>query len=402
MDSDRFQELRELGQGDLIDYLKSADVPRGIDLAQQLDGIDLSTLRQQRELLLNPPVQEKKQYKPFGDYLKRGNSEDRKRGEHLLAKGAVGCLIVAGGQGTRLKFDGPKGMVVVTEDGKSLFQLFTERILEAGRQYDRTFPVAIMTSPLNHEQTVTFFQENNSFGLQQDQLFFFSQKTLPLLDDKGRLFLDSPNSISTGPNGNGVALHHFCEEGLWEEWRSQGVEMLNFVQIDNPLADPFDPELIGYHAGRNNEVTLKCIEREDPNEKVGVIVSVEGQARVIEYSEMSESEQLSCDEKGKLRHICANISCFCFSMEFIKKYTGKKAEPTRLHLAHKAVKTWSPSEKEVRPEKPNAWKFEAFIFDCLREAKHVSALLYPRSECFAPLKNASGPDSIETVRAALR
>jgi UDP-N-acetylglucosamine/UDP-N-acetylgalactosamine diphosphorylase len=328
---------------------------------------------------------------PFTKYDTRGGYDAI--GKKRLAQGKVGCILVAGGQGTRLGWNGPKGTFPLsTVNNKSLFQLFAERVAAASRRYGHALPVAIMTSSLNHDETVMFFEEHRYFGLKPGQISFFQQGVLPLLDEEGEPFMDAPGQVAMGPDGNGVALHHFYSSGIFSEWQSRGIENVNFVQVDNALNDPFDAQLVGYH---ECDVTVKCVTRKAPSEKVGVLVDTADGVRVVEYSELSDDERLAKNADGSLKHSCANISQFCFCMSFIERVAQMEFP---LHAAHKAAARLG----EPIPDAPNAWKFEAFIFDVLSEAQEVRALLYPRGECFAPVKNRAGADSPDSARALIQ
>jgi UDP-N-acetylglucosamine/UDP-N-acetylgalactosamine diphosphorylase len=301
----------------------------------------------------------------------------------------VGCLLVAGGQGSRLSFEGPKGTFPVSLiQHKSLFQLFAERTLAAGKQVERVLTLAIMTSPQNHEETVQFFDDHARFGLTQDQLFFFKQEELPFLNDQGHLMLNA-SKIAKGPDGNGSALTHFITSGIGRIWQQQGIEYINFILVDNPLADPFDAELIGFHARNHCDITVKCIAKENPDEQVGVLVKTPNGTRIVEYSEMNISDREARNNDGSLQYQCANISLFCFSLSFIN--TAMKSASLPWHLAYKAI----------HPNGPKGWKFETFIFDWMAYTQKIKALLYPRAQCFAPLKNISGKDSLADVQQAL-
>ena len=284
----------------------------------------------------------------------------------------------AGGQGTRLNFKGPKGLFPISVvKKKTLFQLFAEKTLTASCQAGRPLQLAIMTSPLNDEETRAYFKDNHYFGLKESQVSFFMQRMLPFLNEKGDTFLDSKDRIAEGPDGNGYALKYFFESGIWQSWHSLGIRYVNVIQVDNPLADPFDAELAGYHAAKNSQVTLKATTRRDEKEKVGIIVSQKGKILVKEYSEVPP-EEFSKRDKYPL----ANLSLFCFSMDFIQEI---KSEQIPMHKAFKSA----------------AWKFETYIFDLLTFAKRVEVLVYPREVCFSPLKNAEGNDSVDTVQKAL-
>lgn len=394
-------KLTSIDQIHILKFWDTLNKTQQQHLLDQIQKLDPSILQQQQRLLQQPQGANRS-LKPFNDFAKAGNQEDARIGREIISKGMAGCLIVAGGQGTRLRFNGPKGMFPVTPVlHKSLFQLFAEKIVAAGKQAGRLLPVSMMTSQVNHEETVSFFKEHHFFGLKPEQLSFFSQEMLPLLDQNGRLFLESPDSIAEGPDGNGGALHHFYNSGIWQSWHNQGVQYLNFVLIDNPLADPFDGELIGLQHRCRSDVVIKCISRDDPQESVGVLALENGKIVVVEYSELDEKERISRQSNGTLLYPCANLSLFGFSMEFIKKSVSDKM-PMPLHKAFKAVKHINDQGRTVHAEKPMSWKFEKFIFDLLPRANKVDALLYSRERCFSPLKNYSGNFSIDTVRADLQ
>lgn len=370
-----------------------------IKLTSQIKNIDFKRLKQQIKLLEksdNP-----KEFERYSNYAYCGNEQDFFKGQQLIREGQLGCIVMAGGQGTRLGFEGPKGLYPTSViKHKSLFQLLCEKVAAASKQAGCELSIAIMTSPDNDAITKQFLQDQNYFGLNASQVSFFSQGMLPLLDAEGRLFLELPYQISEGPDGNGQCLHNFFKAGLWEEWNKKGIQYVQTVLIDNPLADPFDAELLGFHTKRNVDVTIKCTEKQYPDEKVGVLVKEDNHCRVIEYSELPESEKNAIEANGQLKHCCANLSLFCFSMSFIKNVVAK--HPTLpLHKAWKATKYVNPRGITQTSLTPIAWKFENFIFDILAYTNRTAALLYPRSLCYAPLKNYIGENSITSVQEAL-
>ena len=397
--TEALDKLRTIGQEHVLKHADSLTSAKQIDLYKQIESINIPTFRIQQELLLAHKPHYINALKPFQNFASIGNGKDLRAGKELIAAGKVGCLVVAGGQGTRLHFEGPKGMFRVSLiKKKSLFQLLAEKVVAAEKQAGRSLPLAIMTSSLNHIETIEFFKKHSFFGLEKEQISFFSQGMLPALTQKGDLFLEKAHCIAMVPDGNGSSLKYFWGEGLWEEWYKRGVRYLNYILIDNPLADPFDAELMGYHYNQGAEVTVKCTPRKDPLEKEGILVIHENKVKVIEYFEFPEKEKNATSNGGSLKHLCANLSLFIFQMDFIKNVV-KKDIP--LHMAHKSVRMLLADGQSVLPPKPNAWKFEEFIFDVLPLAEKVSALLYPREICFAPLKNSSGANSLETVQAAL-
>lgn len=371
-------------------------------LERQLYGIRIDLLEKQKQLIREPIASMENVFEPFEEFEFSGNLERRLLGQQLIEQGRVGCLVLAGGQGTRLQHLGPKGTYPISlVQQKTLFQMCAEKVKAASQKAGRALNVAIMTSPDNDKETRSFFQKHQFFGLSSSQISFFVQGTLPLLDAEGHLFLQKPWQIATGSDGNGHSLLCFARSGILNQWRKQGVEYLNVILIDNPLADPFDGELLGFHHQQQVDVTLKCTEKLIPEEKVGVLVKQKGRYQVIEYSEMSCQEKADRRPDGRLKHCCANLSLFCFSLSFIQHIFDLDLS-LPLHQAWKAAQYVDDKGFSHLSTQPIAWKFETFIFDWLMNTKKVAAILYPREECFAPLKNAQGNDSPESVRKALQ
>lgn len=307
-------------------------------------------------------------------------------GDAALLHGKVGAIISAGGHGSRLGYDAPKGCFPVYEN-KSLFELFAERTLKASKKYGQMLRLAIMTSDATHDATIEHFEKANYFGLNKEQVAFFMQENLPLQDGDG-------NNVSlTAPDGNGALFWHFKKSGHLALWKSLGIQHIITFSVDNALANPFEPYLVGINALHNNDVTLIGIKREAPQEQVGVLIEKEEKVLCIEYSEMPDSERLAVTPEGTLKYPLANISYFAFSMAFIERVLINPPTILPLHKAKKKVR--------YNGREDYFYKSEYFIFDLLPLSQKTEVLLMPREEIFAPLKNATGPASPETVRAAL-
>lgn len=314
-----------------------------------------------------------------------------------LQEGRIGAILVAGGQGTRLGFNGPKGLFPLDASGKTLFHLHLERIFVRSLQVRCPLKLAVMTSPLNYAETRAFFEQQHFFGLDPANVTFYSQPLLPLLDKEGHLFCNQPGSLARGPDGNGSALISFLSQGILQDWMEQGIEHVTFTQIDNALADPFDPHLIAAHMETGADVTVNAIERIGEKESLGLLVRRGQTLSVAEYSEVPERISSQRDSAGQLSYCAANISHFCFSLSFVKQL-NESLFP--LHPAYKRIGRVMTTGTEDPDFK--AWKFEAFIFDCLPLAGKTAVLLRDRDNCFAPLKNKEGSDSPETVMRALQ
>lgn len=331
------------------------------------------TLIEQLRRRLNQP-KEKRSYTPVEKVLQLSEAY-RKRGSQALKKGEVACVVLAGGMGTRLKFPYPKGQYPISVvRKKSLFQLIAEKALAASKAYGANPPLAFMTSNQNHDETLAYFKENADFGIHP---LFFTQGDLPFLDKAGNPIKKGSDYI-LGPDGNGRLFEHLKRAKILEKWEKEGIKYINVILIDNPLADPFDPYLIGALIETQDDVIFKGIKKESEEEKTGTFVKVNGRLNVIEYSEM--------EERGP--HPYANVSLFAATLPFAKKIADS---PFPLHVAAK------PASHAI----PDAYKFEAFIFDLLDFTEKADVLLYPRDETFAPLKNSIGDDSPTTVARSL-
>lgn len=296
-----------------------------------------------------------------------------------------------GGQGTRLGFSGPKGAYPVTAiKKKSLFQRVCEKVLAAGHQVGTQLSLAIMTSQDNDRETREFITKHQNFGLQKEQIDYFVQGSLPMLNTEGQCFENAEGQLATGADGNGSVFEHFVSSGIAARWKEKGIRFVFFIPVDNALADPFDVELVGCHARSQVDVTIKATWRHDPFEKMGVLVRKSGKVHVVEYSEIEESERVRCGLQGRLVHPLANLSQFCFSLAFMERVAQERLP---LHIAVKTV--------NGRQGKCQAYKFEYFVFDALEFAGQTAILVAPRHRCFAALKNREGPDSLATAQADL-
>ena len=328
----------------------------------------------------------------------------RSLGESLLREGRIGAFTVAGGQGTRLGFEGPKGAFpggAVTD--KPLFACLADWLIAARERFGRPVPWYIMTSPLNHAATVEFFKDNNSFGLDSSDIVFFSQGVLPSLDMKtGRLLLAAPDEIATNPDGHGGSLRALAASGALADMRQRGIEHISYVQIDNPLAKVVDPVFIGLHSAApdsSGEMSSKMIAKVNPEEKVGVFCIADGNLQVIEYSDLPDELARARDEHGALRFKAGSPAIHMISLDFVRRLNeAQNGFALPLHRAHKKVAHIDlATGRRMDPDKPNAIKLETFVFDALPMCRQSIVLETDRFE-FAPIKNAQGADSAESSR----
>ncbi|MBU0719337.1 MAG: UDPGP type 1 family protein [Planctomycetes bacterium] len=328
-------------------------------------------------------------------------------GQELIRTGKVAALTVAGGQGTRLGVDGPKGAVVVTPLGhRTLFELFAESVKAARARYDAVIPWYIMTSPANHDQTVDFFETHNHFGLPPDDVVLFAQGMLPAFDPTGHILLQSKHGLALAPDGHGGTLNALARSGALADMQSRGVEIISYFQVDNPLVKAFDPVSLGLHATTGAEMSTKVTPKVDDVERVGNVCVADGKVTIIEYTDLPDELAHARNPDGSRKFNSGNLAIHLFSMTLANRVVG---ESFRLPFrrADKAVPFVDERGQLVIPQQPNAVKLESFIFDVLPLAGNPLVLEVERAEEFSPVKNATGVDSLETsqrdqVRRACR
>ena len=333
-------------------------------------------------------------------------------GERLLRAGKVACFTVAGGQGTRLGYDGPKGCYPAgAVTGKSLFEFFAEAIRKTGQKYGATPAWYIMTSPLNHGPTVAFFEEHSYFGLGRDGVMFFPQGVMPSFDMKtGRMLLAGRGEIATNPDGHGGSLTALKVSGALADMRRRGVEHISYFQVDNPIVRVADPVFLGLHAAApdsSGEMSSKMLAKAYPEEKLGMFCVADGKLQVIEYSDLPMERQRERLEDGRLRFLAGSPAIHVLSVAFVEKVTGDPRFALPYHRAEKKVPCVDPETGgAIKPDAPNGVKLERFVFDAIPLAQHSVVYEADRVEEFAPIKNAEGVDSpesskkIQTERAA--
>jgi UDP-N-acetylglucosamine/UDP-N-acetylgalactosamine diphosphorylase len=319
-------------------------------------------------------------------------------GEAALRAGRVAAFTVAGGQGTRLGYDGPKGTFPVTPIlHKTLFQVFSEKILAAGRRYGKPLHWFIMTSHQNHAATEAFFRENRHFGLDPSRVHFFRQGRMPAVDFSGKILLETRSSVALSPDGHGGSLRALERSGSLALMASEGIDTLSYFQVDNPLVRCIDPAFIGWHLNGHSEMSSKTVPKAYPEEKLGHFCISKGRLAVIEYSDLPMDLQRQTDASGALRYEAGSIAIHAIDREFIRRMAqGEGALP--FHRADKKITTVDAGGREVKPEKANGVKFELFVFDALPSARNPVVVETSRADDFSPVKNAEGVDSPATCR----
>ena len=331
---------------------------------------------------------------PFSKTVAPSSDCDDAVGMEAIHQGSVAALVLAGGQGTRLGFDGPKGMYDIgLQSGKTLFQLLAERLVKLSP----TIPLYVMTSPLNHEETMRFFEQNHNFGL--NSVTCFPQGMLPCLFDDGTIIMESKSSVAMAPDGNGGIYPALVNSGMIQKMTHHGIQYLHVFSIDNALIKPADPIFIGYCISQQADCGNKVVWKAHAHEKVGVLAERNGHSCIVEYSEITKEMAERTDSQGRLEFGAANICNHFYTLDFIQNVIV----PTMGHMYHIARKKipYFNGHSTVSPTSENGLKLESFIFDVFPMSKSMAVMDVERSEEFAPVKNATGPDSPETACAMM-
>lgn len=387
--------LEENGQG----HIKV----KNEELADQILHIDFERLKTLDEEITHPcctcniedisPVKainpDKKDKKELEEYIKIG--------ENVVKSGHFAIGIMAGGQGTRLGHNGPKGTFKLELNGetKSLFEIIVDKLKDAYEKYNVYLNCYIMTSPENNKETVAFFEKNNYFNYPKEYIKFFMQEDLPLLNKKGKLILGEDGLIKLASEGNGGIFYSMAKKGIIDDMKSKNIKWIFIGSVDNLLVKYVDTLLLGLAIKQNVNIATRTVIKNSPNERVGVLCKKNGKVKVIEYTEVPKEMRVATDEAGEFLYGESHIMCNLFSLEAIEKASTKEL---KYHVVVKKIKYIDENGKLVNPTEPNCYKFEKFVFDSFGLFDEIAILRGKREEDFAPIKNAEGQDSPETAQ----
>ena len=402
---------RAAGQGQVFAFWDSLTAAERAGLAAQAREIDLAEVdRLNRTLVLQPAGgvgMDLSGLAPAPCTLLPANGGDagqwaaaRAQGEAALRGGHVAAFTVAGGQGTRLGYDGPKGTFAVTPlKRKSLFQVFAEKIQAVGRRYGQPLHWFIMTSHTNHEQTVGFFADHHYFGLDQSRVHCFRQGRMPAVDFTGRILLETTSTLALSPDGHGGSLRALQRSGALDLMQSAGIDTISYFQVDNPIVRCVDPAFIGFHLAAHSQMSSKMVPKAYAEEKVGHFCLQNGKVVVVEYSDMPPAMQRETNPEGALRYRAGSIAIHVIDREFARQLaTGRERMALPFHRADKKIPTVDATGRAVKPDQANGVKFEMFVFDALPFARNSIVIETARADDFSPVKNAEGVDSPKTAR----
>jgi UDP-N-acetylglucosamine/UDP-N-acetylgalactosamine diphosphorylase len=396
------------GQGHLFAHWDQLDAAARERLVQEVDGVDFGLVAELVQLLSHEPsasnvgggdeLQPPELFPLQRDMADESRAEEaRSTGGELLADGKVGYLLVAGGQASRLGYDGPKGDYAIGPvSGWTLFQYHARRLLAARQRYGAATPWYVMTSRANHDTTLRIFAENDFFGLPEEDVRFFTQAMVPAVDFDGRILMSGPGELFLAPNGHGGSIAAFADSGALADARARGLEHLSYFQVDNPLARPADPLFLGLHARAQAGMSSKVVSKRDPGEKVGVLGRVGGRMGCIEYSDLPESLRDARDADGQLSFRAGNIAIHALALDFVEALSSGGLQ-LPWHVAKKEMKVWGAGGPTTTP----GAKFETFVFDALGKSESSVTLEVERAVEFSPVKNAEGDDSPATCQRDL-
>ena len=326
----------------------------------------------------------------------------RELGVQALRVGQVAAVTVAGGQGSRLGFDGPKGTYPIGPiSGHSFFQILADAVLGAGQKYGAPIPWYVMTSDATHSATEAYFHDNNEFGLAPGQLRLFRQGAWPALSMDGKMLLSEKHRLALSPDGHGGLVDALARSGSLARMCREGTLHLSVFQVDNPLVRWFDPMFLGLHVLRGSDISCKAISKRDDHEGLGNFCLQDGKTRCIEYSDFPDAHACAKNPDGSRRFDAGNLSIYVMGVDFLDRLVRTRAG-LPIHLARKKVPYLDQATgKRIEPVEPNAIKMEKFVFDVLPHARHVSIVKTRREEEFGPVKTLRGQDSVESCRGAM-
>ncbi len=331
--------------------------------------------------------------------INQRKEEFKKAGIEALKKKKVGAVLLAGGQGTRLGFDKPKGMFNIGVNKQLyIFERLVSNIMDVVKETGEVVPLFIMTSEINDHDTREFFEQNNYFGYDKDSVFFFVQSMAPSISFDGKFYMTAKDKISLSPNGNGGWFTSLVKAGLMDKIKKIGIEWLNVFSVDNVLQRIANPEFVGATILSGYPSSSKVVKKADPHERVGVMCRKNGKPSIVEYYELTEDMANEKDENGEPAYNYGVILNYMFNIEKLMEIAGNSLVT---HMVEKKIPYIDQNGDEVKPDTPNGYKFETLILDMINMFDNCLVYEVERKNEFAPVKNKEGVDSIQTARELL-
>ena len=393
--------LTNNNQTKVLELLKNVTEEQRKQLVKELLKVDFN---QVKRLYINKDKKNKKEdiiepikYVDKNKLNSKQKSELEKLGEKVLRQNQYAVVTMAGGQGTRLGWKGPKGTfkLDVGENGKYIFEILAETLKKTTSKYGKEVYWYIMTSIDNNNETVKFFEEHNYFGYNKEKVKFFIQNILPLTDFDGNILFDKNLKVKEASDGNGGVFEALKKSKMLDDMKLHNIKWVYVCGVDNIMANMVDEILLGLAIKNNVPSASKSVKKAYPEEKVGIFCKKNGKPAIIEYIDMDEKMIYAEDEQGELLYGESNIVGHLFNIESLEKMTNYNFD---YHCAKKKNSYIDENLQEVIPEETNTYKYEAFIFDGFEYLEDMVILRVNREEEFAPIKNQKGVDSPETAK----
>lgn len=392
-----YDKLTNYGQQHVLQYYEELGRQEQEQLLLQIEQTDFDVLSLcKKKETLNP----RGEITPIGvmqlPEIEAKREEYTTTGLEAIRAGKVGAVLLAGGMGTRLGSDAPKGVynIGLTKE-VFIFQRLIENLLEVVNQAGAWIPLYVMTSDKNHETTVAFFKEKEYFGYNADYVTFFMQDMAPASDYDGKVYMEAKHKISTSPNGNGGWFLSMMKWGVVDKIREAGVEWLNVFAVDNVLQRIADPCFVGAVIATDSAVGAKVVKKNAPDEKVGAMCLEDGKPSIVEYYDMTEELMAAKDENGEPAYNFGVILNYLFREKDLEEIAARKLP---LHIVEKKIPYLDEKGELVKPESPNGYKFEQLVLDMIHELDSCLPYEVVRNKEFAPIKNKTGVDSVESAR----
>ena len=395
------EKLKKYNQDSVLKLMNKLEGEKKDTLAASILETDLESVESVFKTINDKPEVTSKGISPMNATIKENVSEEERKkyfniGKKIIENNEYAVVTVAGGQGTRLGHNGPKGTYKIStiKGEKSLFEILCETMKDANKKFGSNIPWYIMTSEENNKQTVDFFEANNYFGYDKEKIKFFKQSKMPVVDTNGKLLVDESFKIKEASDGHGGIFNSMAKGKVIDELDNNNVKWVFTCGVDNPLVNMVDPYLLGLAVEKECKLATRSLVKTSPSEKIGVICKQNNKVKVIEYTELPEEMANEVNSNGELVYGESHVMFNLFSVDAIKKIAKEKLP---YHIAFKKNSYIDENGTLVKPEKPNSYKFESFIFDSFELFDDMAILRGTREDEFAPIKNAEGNDSPETA-----
>lgn len=395
------EKLEKYGQEHVLKYYDELNEREKDELLAQIEATDMSILEscKHRDELAKKGVITPLAAMQLPE-IEANRESFTETGLEAIKAGKVGAVLLAGGMGTRLGSDNPKGMynVGLTRE-LYIFECLVNNMLDVVHQADAWFHLFIMTSDKNHEATVSFLKEHDYFGYKAEYIHFFMQEMAAATDYDGKIYLEEKGKLSTSPNGNGGWFISMKNAGLLELVQKEGIEWLNVFAVDNVLQRIADPCFVGATIQKNCAVGAKVVRKNAPDEKVGVMCLEDGRPSIVEYYELTDELMNAKDENGDPAYYFGVILNYLFRVADLLEILENNLP---LHIVEKKIPYLNENGEQVKPETPNGFKFENLVLDMIHQMKSCLPFEVVRAKEFAPIKNKTGVDSVESARELLK